>query len=73
MYWNSVHSWRTTSSQNSRAENFSRITTEPPLSSTEPVATSPPTVWYIGRQSYMRSVDLVSITPAKALLASMTR
>ena len=35
---------RTTSSQNSRAENFSRITTEPPLSSTEPVATSPPVV-----------------------------
>ena len=58
MYWNSVHSYRTTSSQNSRAENFSRITTEPPFSSTAPVATSPPAVWYIGRQSYMRSVGL---------------
>jgi hypothetical protein len=49
------------------AENFSLITTEPPLSSNEPIATRPPAVWYIGRQSYMRSVGLVSITPAKAL------
>ena len=46
------------SSQNSRAENFSRITTEPPRISTAPVASTPPAVWYIGRQSYMRSLAL---------------
>ena len=61
-----VQSQRTTSSQNSRAENFSRITTEPPLTSSAPVATTPPAVWYSGRQSYMRSVARVSMTPAKA-------
>ena len=33
-----------TSSQNCRAENFSRITTEPPRTSTAPVATTPPTL-----------------------------
>ncbi len=61
------------SSQNSCAENFSRITTEPPLTRIAPVATSPPAVWYIGRQSYMRSLGLVAITPAKAWPASIMR
>ena len=45
----------TMSSQNRLAENFSRITTEPPPTSSAPVATTPPTLWYIGRQSYSRS------------------
>ena len=35
---------RAMSSQNWRAENFSRITTEPPLTSTAPIATMPPTL-----------------------------
>ena len=68
-----VQSWRTTSSQNSRAENVSRITTLPPLTSSAPVATTPPVVWYIGRQSYMRSEARVPITPAKPTLASISR
>jgi len=33
----------------------------------------PPAVWYIGRQSYMRSLGLVFIMPAKPLAASMMR
>ena len=44
MYWNSVHSQRTTSLQNWRAENLSRITTEPPPTRTAPVASTPPTL-----------------------------
>ena len=39
-----VQSQRTTSSQNSRAENRSRMTTEPPLTSVEPTAQTPPVV-----------------------------
>ena len=51
MYWNSVHSKRTMSSQNSRPENRSRIAAEPPCTSTEPIAHTPPVVWYIGRHT----------------------
>jgi hypothetical protein len=64
MYWNIVQSWRLMSSQNAPAENLSRMTTEPPLTRTAPVATAPPTLWYIGRQLYMRSLGRVSIMPA---------
>ena len=44
MYWNIVQSWRLMSSQNAPAENLSRMTTEPPLTRTAPVATAPPTL-----------------------------
>ena len=44
MYWNSVQSQRTTSLQNRRAENVSRITTEPPPTRTAPGASTPPTL-----------------------------
>ncbi len=44
MYWKQVQSQRTMSSQKSRAENFSRITTEPPRNSSAPVASRPPAV-----------------------------
>jgi hypothetical protein len=44
MYWNIVQSWRLMSSQNAPAENLSRMTTEPPLTSTAPAATAPPTL-----------------------------
>ena len=44
MYWNSVQSQAITSLQNSRAEKSSRITTDPPLTRTAPVARTPPTL-----------------------------
>ena len=44
MYWNKVQSHRVTSFQNCAAENFSPMNTEPPLTSTAPVATTPPTL-----------------------------
>jgi len=51
MYWKSVQSQRTTSSQKRPAENLRATTTEPPADSSAPVATTPPTLWCIGRQS----------------------
>ena len=50
MYWNIVQSKRSTSFQKALAEKRSAITAAPPATSTEPVATTPPTLWYIGRQ-----------------------
>ncbi len=50
MYWNAVHSQRATSSQNRLAENFGAITAAPPATSGAPIATTPPTLWCIGRQ-----------------------
>ncbi len=44
MYWKTVHPVSTTSRQKARAENFSRMTTEPPPTSTLPGATMPPTL-----------------------------
>ena len=64
MYWNSVHSVRATSSQKPRAENLRRSTTDPPRTSVDPIATTPPTLWYIGRQLYIRSFSSVSNSPA---------
>ncbi len=43
MYWKMVQPCRLMSSQNAAAENPSRMNTEPPLTSTAPVATAPPT------------------------------
>src|SRR5207249_8795723 len=60
MYWNSVQSQPTMSLQNCRAEKWSRITTEPPPTSAAPVASTPPTLRYIGRQLYRRSLGCVS-------------
>jgi hypothetical protein len=55
---------RTTSSQNSLTENFSRNTVDAPLTSIDPTATMPPMLWCIGKQSYMRSSDPTFIMPA---------
>ncbi len=46
-----VQSQRETSSQKREAENFSRTATEPPAASMAPTAATPPTLWYMGRQS----------------------
>jgi hypothetical protein len=45
MYWNSVQRSSRMSRQKSEAENFGRITTEPPAASKAPTATTPPTLW----------------------------
>ena len=73
MYWNSVQPVSRTSSQNSLAENRVRITTVPPPTSVAPVATTPPTLWYIGRQLYIRSSGPVSIMPANQWLHCIKR
>ena len=46
-----VQRLRAASSQKSRAEKRSRITQVPPASIASPGASTPPLVWYIGRQS----------------------
>src|SRR5438552_15438453 len=53
IYWNRVHSVRVMSSQKPRAENFLRRTTDPQRTSIDPIGTTPPTLWYMGRQSYI--------------------
>ena len=73
MYWNSVQSQRRMSSQNWRAVNPSRTTTEPPPTSTAPVASTPPTLWYIGRELYILSPGRVSIMPANQWLHCISR
>ena len=50
MYWKAVHSHRATSGQKLRAEKRSAIATEPPKTRGAPTATTPPTLWCIGRQ-----------------------
>ncbi len=72
MYWNSVQRSATTSCQKSRAENRSRSTTVPPPTSVAPVATTPPMLWYIGRQSYMPIARPDSIIPANQWLHCIT-
>src|SRR5438552_18101296 len=73
MYWNSVQSQRRISSQNWRAVNPSRTTTEPPPTSTAPVASTPPTLRLLGRERYILSPGRVSIMPAAQWLHRISR
>lgn len=41
--------------QKLEAENFGRMTEGMPSTSAAPVPTTPPAVWYIGSELYMRS------------------
>src|ERR1700677_4962769 len=73
MYWNTVQSHRTMSFQNWLAENFSRSTTVPPATRIAPGACTPPTLWYMGKQLYIRSVACAPIMPANQWLHCMIR
>ena len=68
-----MQSQRATSSQNRDAEKRSAITTDPPAASTQPGATTPPTLWNSGRQSYMRSSGPSAARPANQRLQVMIR
>ena len=68
-----MQSHRATSSQKRDAEKRSAMTTEPPADSTQPGATTPPTLWNSGRQSYMRSSGVSSARPANQRLQVMIR
>ena len=65
-----VHSQRTMSSQNSRAENFSRMTTEPPLTSIAPVATHAADA-VIHRQAVVHAVARLGVHHAREPEARM--
>ncbi len=64
MYWNERAIPPDNVGQNCLAENDSRITTDPPPARTAPDRQHAPTLWYIGRQLYMRSSGRVSNKPA---------
>src|SRR6267143_47523 len=64
MYWKRVQSHSTTPSQKRLVEKRCQRTTDPPATSGAPVATTPPMLWYIGKQLYIRSLGRVSIIPA---------